>query len=155
MNRVFASLVSGLAGSLALTALNLGTQRLAPRKAPRLEKLGMQGLSRIIRLAGGNPPKGRKLFNKSMLGHLAANGLYYSLIGTARPGSTLSKATALGAGAGLGSVFLPKALKMDQKASAMTKARAATNRRAPPVLTSAKARTSAASDPQVPGAGRR
>lgn len=114
-----AALLSGLAGSAAVTALHESVRR-ARRDAPRADELAKQVVVRSTKALGGRPPKDPTLYRMVLAGDLASNGLYYSLAGRSLP-----RALALGAGAGIGAVALPPLLGLDVRNTRRTKATAA------------------------------
>jgi H+/Cl- antiporter ClcA len=111
--------LGGLAGAAALTLLHEIIKK-EDSKAPRMDLLGMMALSKLIRRAGKNPPPERKLYLYTMLGDLVSNALYYSLAGVGKRKTILQKGTALGIAAGLGALFLPKPLHLNEAYSNRT-----------------------------------
>ena len=110
---------SGLAGAATLTLIHETVRRFDPR-APRMDLLGMQALSRILRSNGKNPPSENKLYGLSMAGDLISNAAYYSLAGIGSKKTILEKGIALGVAAGLGALFLPKPLHLNEDYSNRT-----------------------------------
>lgn len=111
--------LGGLAGAAALTILH-ETIKKFDSKAPRMDLLGMNALSKIIRGVGKNPPAEPKLYAYTMAGDLLSNALYYSLAGMGERKSILQKGAALGIAAGLGAIFLPKPLHLNESYSNRT-----------------------------------
>jgi hypothetical protein len=112
--------LGGLAGAAALTVLHETLKKWDP-KAPRMDLLGMMALSKIIRGAGKNPPPDNKLYVYTLIGDLLSNAVYYSLAGVGSRKSILQKGAALGIAAGLGAIFLPKPLHLNEAYSNRTK----------------------------------
>src|SRR5687768_16745140 len=110
---------SGLAGAATLTLLHETIRKFDP-KAPRMDLLGMQALSKILRSNGKNPPSEGRLYGWSMAGDLVSNAIYYSLAGVGSKKTILQKGIALGIGAGLGAIFLPKKLNLNNRYSDRT-----------------------------------
>ena len=110
---------SGLAGAATLTLIHETVRKFDP-KAPRMDLLGMQALSRILRATGTQPPSENKLYGWTMAGDLVSNALYYSLAGVGRKKTILEKGIALGVAAGLGALALPKPLNLNQRYSNRT-----------------------------------
>jgi hypothetical protein len=106
--------LSGLAGALTVTALNEIGRRVAPH-TPRLEVMGERGLSAAMRVAGAEPPKGRALFRWTMLGDLASNTSYYSMVSGMFPRRPWLGGALLGVAAGVGAVALPKPLGLGRQ----------------------------------------
>lgn len=103
------ALLSGAVGAIALTALNEGARRRIAH-APRMEVIGMRALAAAIRRLRGRPPRGRRLFQETLVGDLVSNTIYYSLVGAGSRQTRLSRGILLGATAGLGAVLLPPLL---------------------------------------------
>jgi len=99
------SLLSGLAGAVALNVLHETVRQFVPG-APRADVLGMRSITKGFRKAGAQPPTGNTLYGLAMLGDVTSNALYYSLVGVS-PKQPLLAGTALGALAGVGAVTLP------------------------------------------------
>jgi hypothetical protein len=113
------SALGGLAGAAALTLLHEAIRQ-KDAKAPRMDLMGMMALSKIIRSFGKNPPPENKLYLYTMAGDLISNALYYSLAGMGKRQNLLQKGVALGIAAGLGALFLPKPLHLNEAYSNRT-----------------------------------
>lgn len=100
---------SGVAGAVTVTLLNEGVRQMV-RHAPRMDVIGERALVGVVRAAGGEPPQGEALYRWTMAADLLSNALYYSLVATGSPGGVWKRGSALGLGAGLGAVFLPRPL---------------------------------------------
>jgi len=116
--KLIAALASGLAGAVTVTVVHEIVKRIDP-KAPRMDLLGMNALSKMMVKAGETPPNRKQLFLYTMAGDLIANGLYYSLAGVGYKKPWL-KGTLLGTAAGVGGVLLPKPLGLNPDHSART-----------------------------------
>jgi hypothetical protein len=116
--KLLAALASGMAGAVTVTVVHEIVKRIDP-KAPRMDLLGMNALSKMMVKAGETPPNRRELFLYTMAGDLIANGLYYSLAGVGYKKPWL-KGTLLGTAAGIGGVLLPKPLGLNPAYSART-----------------------------------
>lgn len=116
------SLLAGLLGAAAVTALNETVRRIS-HKAPRLDKLGMDAARKTLDAAGLPRPDDRKLFWGTMAADLVSNGLYYSLIGLAgsRAKSRWLLGSGLGLAAGLGALMLPEPLELDASTTGRSK----------------------------------
>ena len=101
------SIKSGLAGAAALTLAHEVIRKTVPN-APRMDRLGMTALAKLLRAGGVGLPRQRNLFLATMAGDLVANAIYYSLTGVGEKGNHLLKGSLLGLSAGLGAVILPK-----------------------------------------------
>ena len=118
--KVSTALVSGLAGATTLTIVHEIMKRVDP-KAPRMDLLGMNAISKMMLKSHKTPPDRKTLFFITMAGDLVANALYYSLTGVGRKGHWL-KGTLLGTAAGIGGVLLPKPMGLNPAYSNRTTA---------------------------------
>lgn len=116
------SLGSGIAGSLVLTGIHETMKRVIPN-APRMDHLGMQVLKKIKQSAGIEGTDDETLYKESMIGDLALNTAFYSMVGTGK--NAWWRGLALGASAGIAAVFLPKWMELDEDASSKSNATAA------------------------------
>jgi len=119
MNKTLEAIGSGLIGACALTLVHQTAKQLT-RKAPRADVLGMRAIAKGLRAIGRKPPKKSKLHNLALVGDIAANTLYYSLVGLGGSKRALLLGPALGAAAGVGAVTLPGGLGLGQRPSART-----------------------------------
>lgn len=115
-----AALISGLAGALSVTLVHEIVKRIDP-KAPRMDLLGMNAISKMMVKAGETPPRRRELFLYTMAGDIIANSLYYSLAGVGYKKPWI-KGSVLGTLAGIGGVLLPKPMGLNPAYSARTTA---------------------------------
>jgi len=103
----------GATGALALTLIHETVRKLDP-KAPRMDLLGMNAISKLLKSMGQDTPEKNKLFIWAMVGDLISNSLYYSLAGLGSKKNVLQRGILLGLGAGLGAVLLPKPLELNE-----------------------------------------
>lgn len=103
----------GATGALALTLIHETVKKLDP-KAPRMDLLGMNAITKLFKSFGQDPPEKNKLFVMAMIGDLISNSLYYSLAGLGRKKGVFQRGILLGLGAGLGAVLLPKPLQLNE-----------------------------------------
>src|SRR5690242_21880961 len=101
------SLLGGLVGALTLNLLHETYKRIDP-KAPRVDLVGEEALSKITALSGLKPPTGNDLFTATLAADVITNALYYSLIGAGNKKHTILRAAVLGTTAGVGTVVLTK-----------------------------------------------
>ncbi|WP_461138925.1 hypothetical protein [Spirosoma pomorum] len=99
------ALTSGLVGAVALNILHETVRQFVPT-APRADLLGERSLIKGFKALGEEPPKGKRLYGAAMVGDIASNAGYYSLVGLADK-MPLAAGTALGVLAGIGAVTLP------------------------------------------------
>jgi hypothetical protein len=111
----YASIISGLAGSLALTLLH-ETLRKNVDLAPRMDLMGEQGLAKVLFAAGIPVPDEPQLFNLTMGGDLVGNAGYYALVSTT-PKHPLVAGAVLGLVAGAGALALPDKIGLNEEYS--------------------------------------
>ncbi|MBA2305316.1 MAG: hypothetical protein H0W08_22165 [Acidobacteria bacterium] len=98
------SLVSGVAGAVALTAVHQAA-RAVTDSAPRMDVVGMRALARGADAAGRHTPAThRGLYGATLAGDLICNSAYYSLA------TTYTRGTLMGLAAGIGALVLPERL---------------------------------------------
>jgi hypothetical protein len=85
-----------------------------------MDKLGMQALAESLKKAGKKVPGKQKLFYITMAGDVLSNTLYYSLAGLGGKKNLLNRSILLGLAGGLGGVFLPKPLGLNERTSNRT-----------------------------------
>ncbi|RYY25510.1 MAG: hypothetical protein EOO04_11815 [Chitinophagaceae bacterium] len=112
------ALISGLAGSLALTALHQLLKGHV-KNAPRMDKMGEQALGKILSGTGQTIPEENKLYKATLAGDIVGNALYYSVVGTV-PGSPVLTGAGLGLAAGVGALVLPEKLGLNKEYSNAT-----------------------------------
>ncbi|GAA4405093.1 hypothetical protein GCM10023187_23170 [Nibrella viscosa] len=113
MDNVQKSLLSGLAGAVALTLLHETVRRFVP-EAPRADILGMRAIAKGFEAADKELPDEDTLHQMALGGDLVSNTLYYSLVGLSKGKDTLLFGSALGALAGVGALTLPGPLKLGE-----------------------------------------
>ena len=111
------SVVSGLAGAVALTAVHETARRILPN-APRMDTVGRRALVKGAKKLGFEPPTQEKQQPLALAGELASNTLYYTLVGLGRNPSPLLRGGVLGSVAGAAAVALPPLLGLGKKPSA-------------------------------------
>lgn len=116
--RALTAMEGGLAGSVVLTILHEVLKRADP-DAPRMDLLGMNALTKILKGADAEVPAEKKLFGITMAGDLVSNALFYGLAGIGGK-NQLQKGAMLGLAAGLGAVLLPKPLGLYEAPSTRT-----------------------------------
>ena len=102
------ALASGFAGACVLTVLHEGQRRALP-KAPRLDLLGMRAIAKALTISGITPPAHDRLRATAFAGDLAANTVYYGLVGLTGRRPMLTGGL-LGLAAGVAAVLAPKPL---------------------------------------------
>lgn len=114
----YASIVSGLAGSLALTILHESLRKNVDL-APRMDLMGEEGMSKILSAAGVPVPEEPQLFNLTMGSDIVGNAGYYALVATT-PKHPIVAGTVLGLAAGVGALTLPDKLGLNKEHSNAT-----------------------------------
>ncbi len=102
----------GLAGACALTVVH-ELVRKADSQAPRVDKLGMQAIAKTLRKANKPVPPQNQLRMWALAGDIIFNSLYYSLAAAGKPKNAFLRGAMLGMASGLGALFLPKYMGLD------------------------------------------
>ena len=116
--KILQSLAAGLAGSVALTLTHQLLHQFID-EAPRMDLMGEEVLMKIADKAAIEVPAD-KVFGITMAGDLAGNALYYSLVGASKQKDAIATGAALGLAAGIGGVYLPKPLGLNNAYSDRT-----------------------------------
>ncbi len=116
---ILSSLAGGLAGALAVTLLNEALKKIDP-DAPRMDRMGMDAVSKGFRAVHKPVPSDHKLYRYGMLGDLVANTLYFSFTGKGSSRKSLFRGGLLGLSSGMGAVFTPEYLGLDPEPSNRT-----------------------------------
>lgn len=106
------ALGSGLVGACALTLIHETARRFVD-DAPRMDVVGMRAIARTLRAVDVEPPV--PLHEVTLAGDIAANSLYYGLVGLGEPGDAVRNGALLGLAAGLGAVVLPERLGLGRQ----------------------------------------
>lgn len=115
------ALAGGLAGATAVTLIHESIKAVVP-KAPRMDRLGMQAISKGLRKANKQVPEENTLFTMAMAGDIISNAIYYSAAGIGKEENIWIRSSVLGLAAGLGAVFLPEPLGLNKQYSSRTTA---------------------------------
>ena len=115
------ALGAGAAGACVLTLLHESVRRLHPH-APRMDVLGMRGISKVMGKIGMAPPPDDRLHGLALIGDIVSNSLYYSLVGDGDDDGVWLRGALLGLSAGIGGVFLPSPLGLGRQPSGRTPA---------------------------------
>jgi hypothetical protein len=110
------SLGPGLAGAVSLTLVHQGA-RAVLKHPPRMDVLGMRSIKKLSKWLGLPTPRGRALYQQSLIGDLISNTVYYALVSMGRPRHIYLRGALLGALAGLGAVVLPPYLGLGKQPS--------------------------------------
>ena len=117
--KTIASLGGGLAGACAVTLIHESVRKIVP-KAPRMDLLGMNAISKGLNAAGIKTPTGNKLYTMALAGDILSNSIYYALAGTGNEKNIWLKSSILGLAAGVAAITLPGPLGLEEKHSART-----------------------------------
>lgn len=117
--KVLNALLGGLAGACAVTVLHQVIKK-NDSEAPRMDLLGMESLTKLLDTVGVEKPEGKKLYYMTMGGDIISNSIYYSMAGIGDT-KTVLKGAASGLAAGLGAVFLPKHMGLNEQHSNQTR----------------------------------
>jgi len=71
------AIATGAAGAATVTLAHEVVRQLVPHP-PRMDRLGMAALTRVLHAAGAPVPRGTKLRGYTLLGDLASNALFYA-----------------------------------------------------------------------------
>ncbi|HEX8234334.1 MAG TPA: hypothetical protein VF600_00095 [Abditibacteriaceae bacterium] len=114
-------LLSGAVGACALTLLHEAARRKVP-DAPRVHRLGMRAITKVLNFLGKKEPGQDQLFRWALIGDLVSNSLFYSAVGKGDSSTVWQRGAMLGISAGLGTVALPEPLGLGKEPSNRTPA---------------------------------
>lgn len=117
--KIISALEGGLFGAFALSILHQILKKYNP-DAPHMDELGMEALSKTLNFADLPIPEERKLFLMTLAGDLLVNSAFYSAAGIGNKNQVWLRGILLGLSAGLGGVFLPKPMGLDEEKSNRT-----------------------------------
>lgn len=117
--RLQQALLSGAAGAVSLTLLHETARQFLPH-APRVDVLGMRAIAASLRAVDQTPPQRDSLYWLAMLGDLASNSLYYSLVGFGDPANMWRRGAILGGAAGIGTVIVPRLIGLGRQPDQQT-----------------------------------
>lgn len=101
------NLIGGFAGALALNILH-ETVRRFESDAPRIELVGEEAVTKVMKRAGAVPPTGDRLYATTLVADVISNGFYYSMIGLGKRKYFWLNGLKYGFGAGIGALLLTK-----------------------------------------------
>ena len=111
-----AILGGGLAGACAVTLFHETVRKIMPQ-APRMDLLGEQALSKIIRSTGNKLPSAKNLYAMALVGDIISNSIYYTLSGLGKEKNAWRRGAAVGLAAGIGALVLPKPMNLNSNYS--------------------------------------
>jgi hypothetical protein len=115
------ALGGGLLGACAITLIHESIKNVIP-KAPRMDLVGMESLSKMMIKSGKVPPSPKKLYTAALAGDLLSNALYYSIAGIGDKQGVWARGAALGIAAGLGALLVPQRMGLLSAPANRTKA---------------------------------
>lgn len=113
------ALAGGLAGAAVLTTIHQIVKNTKGEVAPRMDLLGMESLVKLGKKAHVNLPDDDTMYKVTLAGDLLSNAVYYSSAALGEK-NTMLKGALLGLGAGLGSVYLPGPIGLNEQHSNRT-----------------------------------
>ncbi|WP_439558647.1 hypothetical protein [Dyadobacter sp.] len=106
------NIAAGLAGAVVLNLLHEGGRQFYA-KAPRINRVGEEALSKSLETVNIDPPKGKKLFGLTLASDLLSNAAYYSMVGSGKEENILLRGAGFGFAAGIGALTLTKPLGLN------------------------------------------
>ena len=111
--------LAGVAGASALTILHEIIRRNDP-EAPRMDKMGMEATAKLLKKVHIQPPSEKSLYMFTLVGDIISNSLFYSRIAAGDKKQVWTNGALLGLTAGLGAVYLPNKLGLNEQHSNLT-----------------------------------
>ena len=111
--------LAGLAGATALTILH-EVIRKNDADAPRMDKMGMEATAKLLKKVNIQPPSQRNLYLFTLAGDIISNSLYYSKVASDNKKHVWMNGALMGLTAGLGAVYLPNKLGLNEEHSNRT-----------------------------------
>ncbi len=114
------ALIGGLAGALTLNIIH-ETYRKIDEDAPKIHLIGEEALVKILKAANlPQPDTKQELYQWTLAGDVLSNALYFSLAAIGKDKNLLKRGLALGLAAGLGAVFMPQKMGLNDAPSTRT-----------------------------------
>ncbi len=117
--KLISAIAGGFAGATVLTLLHETIRRI-DTNAPRMDLLGMEAIDKSLTAANAKVPEEDNLFKITMVGDIISNSFYYSLAAIGDEKKVIVRGALLGFAAGLGAVYLPKPLGLNESPSNRT-----------------------------------
>lgn len=114
--KLLSAVAGGFAGACAVTLIHQVLKRYDP-DAPRMDLMAMDAITKSFIKLGKPAPKKEIVYNYSMAGDLVANTLFFSLAPNRSIKRAITRGALLGVSAGLGAVYAPKPLGLNEKHS--------------------------------------
>ncbi len=116
--KILPAIAGGLAGAVAVTLIHELVRKI-DNEAPRMDLMGMQAVSGIIKSTDNRVPERDTLYTITAAGDILGNALYYGL-SVANKKQLWTRSTLMSLSAGLGALILPKYLGLNPQFSNKT-----------------------------------
>lgn len=113
------NILGGISGAVVLNLIHEAAKRVYD-KAPQIDQLGEEALSKTVEAIGLEAPTGQTLTVSTLAADLASNAGYYAMIGKGDRETILWRGAGYGLMAGLGAIGLAKPLGLDETPVAKT-----------------------------------
>lgn len=108
------NILGGITGAVVLNLVHEVAKRVS-HKAPRIDLLGEEALSKTVEAVGVEAPTGEALTVSTFVADLASNAGYYAMIGKGDDSNLLVRGAGYGLMAGLGAIGLAKPLGLNER----------------------------------------
>lgn len=113
------NILGGITGAVVLNLVHEVAKRVS-HKAPRIDLLGEEAVTKTAEAVGVEAPTGEVLTASTFVADLASNAGYYAMIGKGDDDTILLRGAGYGLMAGLGAIGLAKPLGLNESAVART-----------------------------------
>ncbi len=113
------ALAGGLAGAVTLNLIH-ELYRKIDKDAPHIHLIGEEALAKGLKAANLSVPRQKELYQLALAGDILSNTFYYSLIGFGKKKHLLRRGLAMGLAAGLGAVFMPQKMGLNDAPASRT-----------------------------------
>jgi len=108
------NMAAGLAGAIVLNLLHEGAKKFYS-KAPRVNKIGEEAVSKSLKTINIDPPTGKTLFGVTLATDLLSNAAFYSMVGSGKEENIMWRGAGYGLAAGIGALTLTKPLGLNDE----------------------------------------
>ncbi|CAG5067302.1 hypothetical protein DYBT9623_00022 [Dyadobacter sp. CECT 9623] len=108
------NMAAGLAGAIVLNLLHEGAKKFYA-KAPRVDRVGEEAISKSLKSINIDPPTGKTLFGITLATDLLSNAAFYSMVGSGKEENILWRGAGFGLAAGVGALTLTKPLGLNDE----------------------------------------
>lgn len=113
------NILGGISGAVVLNLIHEAAKRIY-NKAPKIDQLGEEALTKTVEAVGLKAPTGQALTVSTLAADLASNAGYYAMIGKGDRETIFWRGAGYGLMAGLGAIGLAKPLGLDDTPVAKT-----------------------------------